>query len=48
MVAEKIAKTIPPAAMIEPEAPAAAANARKKRIRGTASAGPERSLMSAG
>lgn len=33
--AETIARMIPPAAMIEPEAPAAAAKARKKRIRGT-------------
>jgi hypothetical protein len=38
--AERIARMIPPAAMMEPDAPAAAANARKKRIRDRHRPGP--------
>ena len=38
--ADSTASTIPPAAMIEPEAPAAAAKARKKRIPGPHRPGP--------
>jgi hypothetical protein len=39
---------MPPAAMMEPDAPTTPTNARKKRIAEVASAGPERLLMSAG